>query len=66
MKLTQEDIKHIKNANIDLGEALYLIDGEIEVGLDGCQPSNSSCIAVGPFDYSDGNLKIEEIESSLA
>ena len=66
MKLTEQNITDIKNAKIEEGEALYLIAGEIEVGQDGCQPSNSSCIAAGPFEYADSDLTIEEIEENLA
>lgn len=50
---------------LDSGEALYLHRGEILVGRDGCQPSNSACIAVGPWAYQDADVTMDEIEAAL-
>ena len=66
VKLTEAQIKAIKEAKLEKGEALYLIGEEIEVGQDGCQPSNSACIVTGPWDYFNYDTTIEEIEESLS
>ena len=44
------DAKRIKVAD---GEALYLVGTEVILGKDGCQPSNSMGLCVGPTDDED-------------
>lgn len=65
MKLTDHQKQVIKTQRLDSGEALYLHRGEIFVGRDGCQPSNSACIAVGPWAYQDADVTMDEIEDNL-
>ena len=38
---------------VEDGQALYLVDDKVVLGKDGCQPSNSMCLAVGPTDDED-------------
>ena len=38
------------------GQALYLVGEEVVLDNDGCQPSNSMCLAVGPTDDEDWDV----------
>ena len=64
-KLTEQNKNDIRAAVLHTGEALYLTGGQIVVGKDGCQPSNSSCIATGPWVYDDSDTTIDDIEAAL-
>ena len=59
-----EAIKDI--SELDEGEAMYYLPqtSEVIVGRDGCQPSNSLCLRVGP-DSLD-NLSMVDIEEAVA
>lgn len=50
---TTEIIEAARKINLEADQAMYLANGEIEIGRDGCQPSNSLCLAVGPTDGLD-------------
>ena len=55
--------REVANTELDDGEALYLVNGEVVAGHDGNQPSNSLCLLVGPADPI--NTMAAEIEQSI-
>lgn len=61
-----EIVAEARKFDLAEGQALYLVDGALELGRDGCQPSNSICVAVGPADDVDWADVAEAIEESAA
>lgn len=51
-------VNGIKTYRLDEGDALFLApDGSIDLGREGCQPSGSLCLAIGPVEtWSLGEL----------
>ena len=58
-----EIARKVANTDLEDGQALYLINGEIVEGKDGCQPSNSCCLLVGPAIA--GDAMVSEIQDAV-
>ena len=43
-------------------EAIYYVHGEVVIGRDGCQPTNSKCLCVGDVEMEESDWQDVEAE----
>lgn len=63
---TARDAAYAMLSSMELGDAIYIYsDGRVEMGRDGCQPSNTLCLTTyaGPDD--DDYLTRDEVEHRI-
>ncbi len=65
MSNAAEIVTEAKTYKLSAGQAIYLVGDSIELGKDGCQPSNSLCLAVGPTDDVDWSAVLDAVENHL-
>ena len=66
MITTAEVIAAAKECTLENGEAIYLVGDEVVLGKDGCQPSNSLCLAIFPVDDLDWSEVANSVDEYVA
>lgn len=70
--MTEQEIQNAVNdadlllSSLEVGDAIYIHgDGRVELGRDGCQPSNTLCLTVYGGEYDGDYLTLDEIEQRI-